>query len=194
MSENKLTEEQRSRVADAIAQRVSDLDIDWKDVPARGGPSTAKVREFVRGRSHVLSAGKRRELEHALDWMYGSIGDILDGLAPTPITPEGKHRERPGPGGTSIQVDLTAIPGDALLEELRRRMRSDLDYLGSKPVRRWTGLLELVETKGDEDGVEVETEPDAPSQGGQAEEDVLGGPLLDTFPGFGAEAKRRGRL
>lgn len=76
-----------SRLAGAISQRIEDLGITQAQIQQAGGPSPAKVREIISGRSTSLSPSKRRDLERALDWMYGSIDDVLTGLDPTPVPP-----------------------------------------------------------------------------------------------------------
>lgn len=58
------------------------------DIQARGGPSPAKVREIINGRSTTLSRSKRRDLERAIKWMPGSIETVLGGGDPLPLSDE----------------------------------------------------------------------------------------------------------
>jgi hypothetical protein len=185
------TVEDWAGLAAAIEQRMKDQGWKWVDLKKRGAPSLTKIRDVVHGRSRVMTASKRRDLERALDWVYGSIDDVLAGLEPTVIS----QRQSPPPRrGPQVSIDLTAIPGDALIEELRRRIRSDLEYLSSKPVRRWTGLVEIIETEGDEDVVEAETEPATPSEAVEAEEetsDEVKSTIGTNELGFGSAEKQQ---
>lgn len=52
------------------------------DVATAGGPSAAKVREIENMRTTVLSPGKRRDLERALQWPIGAVDSALGGSAP----------------------------------------------------------------------------------------------------------------
>lgn len=73
------------RLGSVIEQRMDELNLTQSEVQARGGPSPAKVREIVNGRSTVLSPSKRRDLERALSWRPGSIDLVLAGGEPTAI-------------------------------------------------------------------------------------------------------------
>lgn len=61
--------------------RMKALGFTQQDVQRLGGPSTAKLREVLNGRSQVLSPGLRRGLEHAVKWPRGAIEEILAGRA-----------------------------------------------------------------------------------------------------------------
>lgn len=74
-----------SRLAAGIESRLDKLGLQWKDIPGRGGPSTAKLRELRNGSSETLSRSKRRDLERALEWEHGSVDWVLAGGDPRPI-------------------------------------------------------------------------------------------------------------
>jgi transcriptional regulator with XRE-family HTH domain len=169
-----MSEEDRKRLGREVIARRTELGMTTtKGLAEKAKLSARMLGDVENGRRQNFSPGAKAQIEHALDWMYGTVDDILAGDPPTPI-PDVRSDGRQEPLGIVMQVDLTAIPGDALVEELRRRLRSDFDYLSSKPVRRWTGLIEIIETKGDEDVVEATTEPDAPGEAVQAQEESAG--------------------
>jgi hypothetical protein len=105
MDKNGFSEAERARITAAIEARVAELKIDWQDIPDRDGPSTAKVREFVNGRSHVFSRAMRRKLERALEWEAGSFEEVAKGGDPTPIFGGVALPETPSVG------DINAGPG-----------------------------------------------------------------------------------
>ncbi|MGC5027403.1 hypothetical protein ACLQ3K_21865 [Tsukamurella sp. DT100] len=72
------------RLGNEVAARRVQLRLTQQQVQERGGPSATKQRELENGRTSVLSASKRRDLERALDWQPGSVEAILDGGDPTP--------------------------------------------------------------------------------------------------------------
>lgn len=71
-----------SRLGAVIARRIDDLRLTRSDVQERGGPSPATVRAIINGRSRTLSVSKRRDLERALNWLPGSVDDVLAGGDP----------------------------------------------------------------------------------------------------------------
>jgi hypothetical protein len=94
-----------ARLAAHIELRLNDLRLQFKDIPDRGGPSTAKVREMRNGSSHTLSRSKRRDLERALEWAQGSVEAVLAGGNATVIrTPRSR---------------LDAIPTSDLVGQIR---------------------------------------------------------------------------
>jgi hypothetical protein len=106
------------RVARYIERRVEDeLGLQWKDIPARGGPSTAKVREIVNGTSRVLKPSLRRDLEHALEWPPKAFDVILAGGEPS-IPPAGKALNR-----MEAPELVTAL--EDLVREFRRRIMNN---------------------------------------------------------------------
>lgn len=166
-----MDDEHRKRLGQEVIARRTELGMTTtKALADKAKLSPRMLGDVENGRRQNFSAGAKAQIEHALDWMYGSIDDVLAGAHPTVVVSQPRT---PRQGGTSIQVDLTAIPGDALLEELRRRMRSDLEYLSSKPVGRWTGLIELVEREVD-DGLDNETSAGASPEERQAQEAASG--------------------
>lgn len=74
-----------AHLGSAIEKRIIELNLTQAEVQQRGGPSPAKVREIVNGRSSTLSPSKRRDLERALDWKHGSIDITLAGGEPQPM-------------------------------------------------------------------------------------------------------------
>jgi hypothetical protein len=73
------------RLARYIEQRQNELGRTQLEIQERGGPSPTKLRDLMSGRSAVLTASKRRDLERALDWQTGSVDAILTGGEPKPI-------------------------------------------------------------------------------------------------------------
>lgn len=185
------------RLGERVLHRRTTQGWTQEEVWERGGPSDTLQGEIEskKWKPSRSVKGTLQKIDDGMQWVRGSAADVLAGLEPTVIDEERTERR-----GASIQVDLTTIPGDALLEELRRRMRSDLDYLSSKPVGRWTGLLELVEIEGDEDDVETTTQSDASPEAGQNKEankssnDAQGGTDLSRLQAEAEAMGENGRL
>lgn len=76
------------RLAHALDARIAELHLTQAGIQAKGGPSPAKVREIINGRSTTLSPSKRRDLERAIGWAPGSIDRILAGGEPTLLSDE----------------------------------------------------------------------------------------------------------
>lgn len=105
------SEEDWPRLAAHIERRLNELRLQWKDIPDRGGPSTAKVRELRNGNSQTLNRSKRRDLERALEWVAGSVDEVLAGGEPTNLE--------------NLHASLQDVATDDLLSEIRSRIPDD---------------------------------------------------------------------
>lgn len=95
------------RLANAVRARRVALKMTQFDVAAAGGPSPAKIREIENLRASVLSPGKRRDLERALQWPIGAVDVALEGG--TPEVP-GVHGDRDQGMGVAAHLrDATEI-------------------------------------------------------------------------------------
>jgi hypothetical protein len=74
-----VTKEDWPRLAREVERRVSALGLTQAQIQERGGPSPAKLREVVNGRSATLSPSKRRDLERVLGWDAHSVDALLAG-------------------------------------------------------------------------------------------------------------------
>lgn len=83
-----MSNEDWTRLAQVLEARITDLRMTQSEIQANGGPSPAKVREILNGRSTTLSPSKRRDLERAIKWAPGSIDTVLAGGQPVPLSDE----------------------------------------------------------------------------------------------------------
>lgn len=94
-----------------------------------------RVLSDIENGDRKAGAGSYAMLENALRWKPGSIAAILKGKEPTPI-----------PDDPTIVVDLSLVPDDDLVDELRGRLRAaraasgrlpdSFPQLGAKAQRR----------------------------------------------------------
>lgn len=73
-----------TRLRAALSDRIDELGLQQSEIQAAGGPSPAKVREILNGRSQTLVTSLRRGFERALLWPAGTIDIFLAGGDPTP--------------------------------------------------------------------------------------------------------------
>src|SRR5690242_18016413 len=90
-----------SRLDEAMNERRIALGLQWKQIAQRAGLSEFHLRRIRRGEYEPRDL-TRAELERALEWASGSIDQVLDGGAPTPVderAPEDMDWTRVNPEG-----------------------------------------------------------------------------------------------
>lgn len=116
-----------TRLRTALSDRIDELGLQQSEIQAAGGPSPAKVREILNGRSQTLVTSLRRGLERALQWPTGTIDTLLAGDDPTPpavslsardheiieaiseLAAELQRRHPPGKKGPRINPDAPTV-------------------------------------------------------------------------------------
>jgi hypothetical protein len=106
------------RLRRELADRIDHLGLQQSDIQTAGGPSPAKQREILNGRSQTLTTSLRRGFEHALDWPPGTIDVILAGGKPPQQSPQGTPISRM----TASEL-VTSL--EDLAREFRRRVSND---------------------------------------------------------------------
>lgn len=76
------------RLAQFVKRRRKDLGLTQEQVRGRGGPSSATQRQIERGEPIDYRSGTTQPLEHALEWVAGSVRSVLSGGVPVPYPPE----------------------------------------------------------------------------------------------------------
>lgn len=116
-------EDNWAELATQVRLRMKSMRLTQQDVQARGGPSTAKLREVLNGRTTVLSHSLRRGLESVVEWPAGTVDRILagEGLPEQNADGEaGTHPDEPDYEFTAMQQVASAV--EALTPSARRRV------------------------------------------------------------------------
>jgi transcriptional regulator with XRE-family HTH domain len=121
------------RLAAAIRKRRTDLGLTQLDIHHAGGPSNSTLTALESGAQQSINNPTLNKLDTALSWTPGTALAILRGEA-------------------EDVADLTEVPIDHLLSEIRRRVvqapsatefgrRTPMPPLGDKSKRRATGPI-----------------------------------------------------
>lgn len=134
--------EQWERVADYVARRMDELNIDQADLVRRSGMSDPTVRAIMAGTPRGMPRDKsRRRVSMGLGWSPGSIDSILDGGEPT------VEASPTGNGAVSSPVDDDVRDRVARLEEsleeFRTSVESSFDAMAAEQRRLVAGMAAL---------------------------------------------------
>lgn len=136
------------RLADAVRDRRRELRMTQEDVRARGGPSTATLRQIERGSALDYRSGTTEPLEDAIGWRRGSVDTVLRGGDPTislgfqlgRVIPESPAELTPVPPaeGRPRPVRLADLPFEDLVtrwwDNTLRALQVEIEYSGRRGI------------------------------------------------------------
>lgn len=109
------TDKQWVRLGECVKRRREDLRLGQHELAARGGPSTATVRNIEAAAQTSYRGRTYSQLEDALNWARGSVEKVLAGGSPT-IQSDPSPQSAPAlPGATESAGDLQPSERAAIL-------------------------------------------------------------------------------
>lgn len=111
------------RIDAELKNRRADLDVSWEAIASAAGTTTANLRSYRAGRTH-LDGPMARKVEDAVGWDHGSVERIYAGKKPRVIGPGLATARAMRAESLVAVVERARRPGETFAETVDRLDRA----------------------------------------------------------------------